>query len=74
MFFWEGLWGNQKRAREGREARRTDKSSKEEAAVGGGWLAFGGLDTHSVWSWGCKLMCVCTHVGGCVCVKQITGK
>lgn len=29
-----------------RECRH--ESSKEEAAVGGGWLAFGGLDTHSV--------------------------
>lgn len=45
---WEGLQGNHW-AREGRETGRTDTGSfKEEATVGGGWLAFGGLDTHSV--------------------------
>lgn len=41
---------------------------------GGRHLSTGGPDTHSVWSWGQELVRVCTRVGGCVCVKQITGK
>lgn len=72
--------GTRNRAREGGEEERRKRergrhqNSKEEATVGRRLVGSWGPDTHSVWSCGLERMRVCTSVGGCVCVKQITGK
>lgn len=72
--------GTRNRVREGGEEERRKRergrhqNSKEEATVGRRLVGSWGPDTHSVWSCGLERMRVCTSVGGCVCVKQITGK
>ena len=47
-------------------------NSKQEVTAGRGRVTSWGPDTHSVRSRGRGHVCTC--VGGCVCVKQISGK
>lgn len=80
-FFRKGLGGWTRpeagpgggRDRQGEKQARTGTPRKRQQQ-GEGWFAAGDPDTYSMWSWGLERVRVCTRVGGCVCVKQITGK
>ena len=65
---WEFLDGLE--AGPGRGVRKRDRpqNSKEEATVRRRLVGSWGPDTHLVWSCGLENVCVCTSVGGCVCV------